>query len=119
MRAGGPLLLLTQDPKDRSFWRVPGRFEKEELEDHLVELFPEGLSPHGWRFMLDRYDYTRDPITNDAFVNHTWQVEFTFEMEFAFSILLPGRRDPSEQELSAGCCTRALPSDELCSVEPA
>ena len=30
--------------------------------------------------MLDRYDYTRDPITNDAFVNHTWQVEFTFEM---------------------------------------
>ena len=46
--------------------------------------------------MLDRYDYIRDPITNDAFVNHTWQVEFTFEMvrraafpknEFAFSIL--------------------------------
>jgi hypothetical protein len=30
--------------------------------------------------MLDRYDYTRDPITNDAFVNHTRQVEFTFEM---------------------------------------
>ena len=78
--AGEPLLLLTQDPKNRPFWRVPGRFEKKELEDHLVELFPEGLSPHGWRFMLDRYDYTRDPITNDAFVNHTWQVEFTFEM---------------------------------------
>ena len=78
--AGGPLLLLTKDPKNRPFWRVPGRFEKKELEDHLVELFPEGLSPHGWRFMLDRYDYTRDPITNDAFVNHTWQVEFTFEM---------------------------------------
>ena len=30
--------------------------------------------------MLDRYDYIRDPITNDAFVNHTWQVEFVFEM---------------------------------------
>jgi hypothetical protein len=54
--AGEPLLLLTQDPKNRPFWRVPGRFEKKELEDHLVELFPEGLSPHGWRFMLDRYD---------------------------------------------------------------
>ena len=78
--AGEPLLLLTQDPKNRPFWRVPGRFEKKELEDHLVELFPEGLWPHGWRFMLDRYDYTRDPITNNAFVNHTWQVEFTFEM---------------------------------------
>ena len=94
--AGGSLVLWTQDPKDRPFWRVPGRFEKKELEDHLVELFPEGLSPHGWRFMLDGYEYTRDPITNDAFVNHTWQVEFTFEMvrraafpknEFAFSIL--------------------------------
>ena len=30
--------------------------------------------------MLDRHDFLRDPITNDAFVNHTWQVEFTFEM---------------------------------------
>ena len=79
-RAGGSLILLTQDPKKRPFWRVPGRFEKKELEDHLVELFPEGLSPHGWRFMLDGYEYTRDPITNDAFVNHTWQVEFVFEM---------------------------------------
>jgi hypothetical protein len=78
--AGGSLILLTQDPKNRPFWRVPGRFEKKELEDHLVELFLEGLSPHGWRFMLDRYDYIRDPITNDAFVNHTWQVEFVFEM---------------------------------------
>src|SRR5262249_22794463 len=78
--AGGSLILLTQDPKKRPFWRVPGRFEKKELEDHLVELFPEGLSPHGWRFMLDRYDYIRDPITNGAFVNHTWQVEFVFEM---------------------------------------
>src|SRR5215472_10858440 len=67
--AGGSLILWTQDPKNRPFWRVPGRFEKKELEDHLVELFPEGLSPHGWRFMLDRYDYIRDPITNDAFVN--------------------------------------------------
>src|SRR6516165_10651975 len=62
------------------FGEFLGDFEKKELEDHLVELFPEGLSPHGWRFMLDRYDYIRDPITNDAFVNHTWQVEFVFEM---------------------------------------
>ena len=30
--------------------------------------------------MLDRYEFIRDPISNDAFVNHTWQVEFTFEM---------------------------------------
>jgi hypothetical protein len=57
---GFALSLLTQDPKKRPFWRVPGRFEKKELEDHLVELFPEGLSPHGWRFMLYRYDYIRD-----------------------------------------------------------
>src|SRR6516225_10070822 len=78
--AGGSLILLTQDPKNRPFWRVPGRFEKKELEDHLVELFPEGLSPYGWRHMLDRHDFLRDPITNDAFVNHTWQVELVFEM---------------------------------------
>ena len=78
-RAGGSLILLTQDPKKRPFWRVPGRFEKKELEDHLVELFPEGLSPHGWRHMLDRHEFLRDPITNDAFVNHTWQVEFTLK----------------------------------------
>jgi hypothetical protein len=78
--AGGTLRLWSQDPKKRPFWRVPGRFEKKELDDHLVELFPEGLSPHGWRHMLDRHDFLRDPITNDAFVNHTWQVEFTFEM---------------------------------------
>jgi hypothetical protein len=78
--AGGSLELLTHDPKRRPFWRVPGRFEKKELEDHLVELFPEGLSPHGWRYMLDRYEFIRDPISSDAFVDHTWQVEFTFEM---------------------------------------
>ena len=74
------LFVRRQGVRRRAFWRVPGRFEKKELEDHLFELFPEGLSPHGWRFMLDRYDYIRDPITNDAFVNHTWQVEFAFEM---------------------------------------
>ena len=78
--AGGSLRLWTKDPKKRPLWRVPGRFEKKELEHHLVELFPEGLSRHGWRHMLDRHDFLRDPITNDAFVNHTWQVEFTFEM---------------------------------------
>ena len=78
--AGGSLVLWAQDPKNRPFWRVPGRFEKKELEDHLVELFPEGLSPHGWRYMLDRYEFIRDAISSDAFVNHTWQVEFTFEM---------------------------------------
>jgi hypothetical protein len=78
--AGGSLELWTQDPNKRPFWRVPGRFDKKELEDHLVELFPEGLSPHGWRYMLDRFDFIRDPINNDAFVNHTWQVEFAFEM---------------------------------------
>jgi hypothetical protein len=32
------------------------------------------------RHMLARHDFLRDPVTNDAFVNHTWQVEFTFEM---------------------------------------
>ena len=99
--AGGSLKLWTQDPKNRPFWRVPGRFEKKELEDHLVELFPEGLSLHGWRYMLDRYDFLKDPITNDAFVNHTWQVEFTFEMvrravfpkmKRAFNPTSPGRR---------------------------
>src|SRR6516164_9507392 len=60
--AGRSLRLWTQDPKKRPFWRVPGRFEKKELEDHLVELFPEGLAPHGWRHMLDRHDFLRDPI---------------------------------------------------------
>jgi hypothetical protein len=77
---GGEVGLWTKDPMNRPFWRVPGRFEKKELEDHLLELFPEGLSLHGWQYMLDRHDFIRHPITNDAFVNHTWQVELTFEM---------------------------------------
>jgi hypothetical protein len=76
----GELGLWTKDPMNRPFWRVPGRFEKNELEDHLLELFPEGLSLHGWQYMLDRHDFIRHPVTNDAFVNHTWQVELTFEM---------------------------------------
>ena len=76
----GELGLWTKDPMNRPFWRVPGRFEKNELEDHLLELFPEGLSLHGWQFMLDRHDFIRHPVTNDVFVNHTWQVELTFEM---------------------------------------
>jgi hypothetical protein len=37
----GELGLWTKDPMNRPFWRVPGRFEKNELEDHLLELFPE------------------------------------------------------------------------------
>ncbi len=35
---GGELGLWTEDPMNRPFWRVPGRFEKKELEDHLLEL---------------------------------------------------------------------------------
>ena len=76
----GELGLWTKDPMKRPFWCVPGRFEKKELEDHLLELFPEGLSLHGWQYLLDRHDFIRHPVTNDVFVNHTWQVELTFEM---------------------------------------
>ncbi len=60
-RPGGELGLWTEDPMNRPFWRVPGRFEKKELEDHLLELFPEGLSLHGWQYMLDRQDFIDIP----------------------------------------------------------
>ncbi len=54
-RPGGELGLWTEDPMNRPFWRVPGRFEKKELEDHLLELFPEGCRTIRWAVLSTSY----------------------------------------------------------------
>src|SRR5262249_1360323 len=76
----GELGLWPKDPMKSPFWCVPGRFEKKELEDHLLELFPEGLSVHAWQYLPHLHDFRTNTVANDGFANQTWQVERTLEM---------------------------------------
>jgi hypothetical protein len=48
-QTGGTLNLWQQDPVlGRPFWRLPDWFEADDLRAHVAELFPDGLSLHGW-----------------------------------------------------------------------
>src|SRR5690348_12270730 len=49
-QTGGTLDLWQQDPlPGRPFWRLPDWFEADDLRAHVAELFPDGLSLHGWQ----------------------------------------------------------------------
>jgi hypothetical protein len=59
-QTGGTLDLWQQDPlRGRPFWRLPDWFETDDLRAHVAELFPDGLSLHGWQYMVERHDFIR------------------------------------------------------------
>ena len=79
-QTGGTLDLWQQDPRlGRPFWRLPDWFEADDLRAHAAELFPDGLSPHGWQYMVERHDFIRPTNSDALFVNHNMVVELVFE----------------------------------------
>ena len=86
-RTGGTLDLWQQDPLGRPFWRLPDWFEADDLRAHVAELFPDGLSLHGWQYMVERHDFIRP---TKLFVNHNMVVELVFE--YVRRAVFPSRR---------------------------
>ena len=79
-QTGGTLDLWQQDPRlGRPFWRLPDWFEADDLRAHVAELFPDGLSLHGWQYMVERHDFIRPTNSDALFVNHNMVVELVFE----------------------------------------
>jgi hypothetical protein len=75
-QTGGTLDLWQQDPVlGRPFWRLPDWFEADDLRAHVAELFPDGLSLHGWQYMVERHDFIRPTNSDALFVNHNMVVE--------------------------------------------
>jgi hypothetical protein len=89
-QTGATLDLWQQDPLGRPFWRLPDWFEAEDLRAHVAELFPEGLSLHGWQYMVERHDFIRPTNSDALFVNHNMVVELVFE--YVRRAVLPLRR---------------------------
>src|SRR5262249_43501517 len=80
-----------QDPVlGRPFWRLPDWFEADDLRAHVAELFPDGLSLHGWQFMVERHDFIRPTNSDALFVNHNMVVELVFE--YVRRAVFPSRR---------------------------
>jgi hypothetical protein len=72
-QTGRALDLWQQDPVlGRPFWRLPDWFEADDLRTHVAELFPDGLSLHGWQYMVERHDFIRPTNSDALFVNHKW-----------------------------------------------
>jgi hypothetical protein len=79
-QTAGTLDLWQQDPlPGRPFWRLPDWFEADDLRAHVAELFPDGLSLHGWQYMVERHDFIRPTNSDALFVNHNMVVELVFE----------------------------------------
>jgi hypothetical protein len=90
-QTGRALDLWQQDPVlGRPFWRLPDWFEANDLRTHVAELFPDGLSLHGWQYMVERHDFIRPTNSDALFVNHNMVVELVFE--YVRRAVFPSRR---------------------------
>ena len=99
-QTGGTLDLCQQDPVlGRPFWRLPDWFEADDLRAHVAELFPDGLSLHGWQFMVERHDFIRPTNSDALFVNHNMVVELVFELHLSCRPELADARCPKRNSV--------------------
>lgn len=77
-REGATLNLMKDNPFSTPFWELDGWFSKESLREHLYSLYPDGLSFHGWQYLLDRHDFVKDAM-GISYVKHEYTVEILFE----------------------------------------
>ena len=46
---------------DLPYWTMPGYFSEDDLRKHAQELFPEGMTRHGWYYLKQRHTYGAQP----------------------------------------------------------
>ena len=77
-RVGESLGLFQQNPLTNSPLRsVPNLVAPEDLQRHLEELFPDGLSLHGWAYMSWYTDFLNSQ--GNQYVNYSSTLELAFE----------------------------------------
>ncbi|MGJ1348248.1 hypothetical protein [Sphingobacterium siyangense] len=54
---GQMLELSVSDTLNLDTFNLEGFFDQKELKEHALELFPRGLSWHGWRYLNTRHTY--------------------------------------------------------------
>ena len=90
-KVGETLNLMKIDPLKRPYWKLPGWLSEQDLKQHLYDLFPDGLSFHGWQYLLDRHDFIKS-ASGAPFVDHAFTVELLFEnIRRAFFSTMPSR----------------------------
>lgn len=72
------LELLKRDPLERIVYSLEGFHSQRDSIEHINKLFPDGLSMHGWQYILNRHDFIK---TQDSsiFWDHSTSVELLFE----------------------------------------
>jgi hypothetical protein len=76
-RVGGVLDLFDECPLDASFVAVEAFITPEQLHAHLTELFPDGLSLHGWDYMTRQTDFISSG--NQNYSNYEVTLELVLE----------------------------------------
>jgi hypothetical protein len=78
-RVDSELVLYGQDPLNRPFHPKPGCFDISELRAHIQSLFPDGLSLHGWHYLIETHEFKMGGVENAPYVSHEMVCELVFE----------------------------------------
>lgn len=77
-QVGAHLPLFLADPSARPFYVLPGWWTEDDLIGRLADLFPDGLSQHGWLYMVTHHEFATGQ-NGYKYVLHDMQVELLFE----------------------------------------
>jgi hypothetical protein len=79
-KVGGMLELFKQNPFPwTTFLPVEGLVAPKDLEMHLMELFPDGISLHGWHYMTSHNDFLIKHGTTIHYANYEATLELVLE----------------------------------------
>lgn len=72
------LELHKTDPFNRPVYSLPGFHSQQDSIEFIGRLYPDGLSIHGWQYLIDRHDFVRTSSGEILWDHHT-SVELLFE----------------------------------------
>lgn len=78
LEVNSEVFLLRDDPYNCVLYDVRGYYSEDVLKPHLADIYPEGLSYHGWRYLLERHTYG----TSENGFQHN--ISFFIEMNFEY-----------------------------------
>lgn len=80
---GDPLPLTVADPYAAQrplVFRTDGCLEIDEISAFICETFPNGMSRHGWEWMVAIQDYVIHQPNQQHYIRNTPQIELVFEL---------------------------------------